>query len=164
MFLRPPSGLDSTRDSPGLNSVHNPERKLGRRTTLGKKKRTEEKESHGSGRAQDASPFGCRERHAMAIACGTDAPPAGYAIPDAMVHQDALRVQTSGRRDMHDITAQAAETVVRSGIRTGTADAFRVGSTGRNAPCLCRPRWHSRSRQPPGPIVGPRDGGLVGIP
>lgn len=46
-----------------------------------------------------------------------------------MVHQEKLSLQTSGHRDMHDITAQVAEIVERSGIRTGTVHVFNIGST-----------------------------------
>lgn len=46
-----------------------------------------------------------------------------------MVHQDRLRLSTSGHRDMHDITRNVAEIVNRSGIRTGTVTVFNVGST-----------------------------------
>jgi len=46
-----------------------------------------------------------------------------------MVHQDAIRIKTSGHRDVHDITAQVAGIVAGSGIRTGTVHVFTVGST-----------------------------------
>ena len=46
-----------------------------------------------------------------------------------MVHQQTLTVATRGHRDMHDITAQVARIVGQSGIRTGTAHLFNVGST-----------------------------------
>jgi secondary thiamine-phosphate synthase enzyme len=46
-----------------------------------------------------------------------------------MVHQDTIHIKTSGHRDMHDITAHVADLVARSGIRTGTAHVFNVGST-----------------------------------
>lgn len=46
-----------------------------------------------------------------------------------MVHQDTIRLRTSGHRDMHDITAQVAGIVTASGIRTGTVHVFNVGST-----------------------------------
>ncbi len=46
-----------------------------------------------------------------------------------MTHQERFAVQTAGHRDMHDITARVAEAVTRSGIRTGTAHVFNVGST-----------------------------------
>lgn len=46
-----------------------------------------------------------------------------------MTHQERFAVQTAGHRDMHDITAQVAEAVTRSGIRTGIAHVFNVGST-----------------------------------
>lgn len=46
-----------------------------------------------------------------------------------MVHQDTIRLRTSGHRDMHDITAQVAGIVTASGIRTGTVHVFNIGST-----------------------------------
>ena len=46
-----------------------------------------------------------------------------------MVHQDRIRVSTAGHRDMHDITRQVAAIVEQSGIQTGTANVFNVGST-----------------------------------
>lgn len=47
-----------------------------------------------------------------------------------MVHQDEIQIQTSGHRDMHDLTAQVSQIVSQSGIRTGTVQVFNVGSTG----------------------------------
>jgi secondary thiamine-phosphate synthase enzyme len=46
-----------------------------------------------------------------------------------MVHQERFHFQTAGHRDMHDLTGQVAEAVGRSGIRTGVAHVFAVGST-----------------------------------
>ena len=48
---------------------------------------------------------------------------------DSMIHQHTIQLKTSGHRDMHGITAAVAEVVVNSGIRTGTAHIFNVGST-----------------------------------
>jgi secondary thiamine-phosphate synthase enzyme len=47
-----------------------------------------------------------------------------------MTYQDRFAVQTSGHRDIHDITEQVAEIVARSGVRVGIAHVFNVGSTG----------------------------------
>ena len=47
-----------------------------------------------------------------------------------MVHQQQIQIDTSGHRDMHDITDAVAEVVARSGIETGTVHVFNVGSTG----------------------------------
>ena len=47
-----------------------------------------------------------------------------------MVYQGEVSVRTSGQRDMRDITDDVAQIVNRSGIRTGTAHVFNVGSTG----------------------------------
>ena len=46
-----------------------------------------------------------------------------------MTHQERIAIKTAGHRDMHDITAQVEAIVARSGIRTGVAHAFNVGST-----------------------------------
>ncbi|MFC1453238.1 YjbQ family protein, partial [Verrucomicrobiota bacterium] len=46
-----------------------------------------------------------------------------------MIHQEEIRIETSGHRDIHDITADVAEIVQRSGVKTGTAQVFNVGST-----------------------------------
>jgi secondary thiamine-phosphate synthase enzyme len=47
-----------------------------------------------------------------------------------MVHQEAISIQTSGQKDMHDITAPVAEIIGRSGIQAGVSHVFNVGSTG----------------------------------
>ncbi|MGQ9651190.1 MAG: secondary thiamine-phosphate synthase enzyme YjbQ [Phycisphaerae bacterium] len=46
-----------------------------------------------------------------------------------MTHQDTIHIRTSGHRDMHDITEQVARIVRESGIRTGIAHLFNLGST-----------------------------------
>ena len=47
-----------------------------------------------------------------------------------MTYQDMITVRTSGHRDMHDITDQVTQIVQASGIRTGIAHVFNIGSTG----------------------------------
>jgi len=47
-----------------------------------------------------------------------------------MTHQEAIQLETSGHRDIHDITAGVAEIVKRSGVQIGAAHVFNVGSTG----------------------------------
>jgi len=47
-----------------------------------------------------------------------------------MTYQDQITVQTSGHRDIHDITDQVAQVVRASGVQTGIAHVFNVGSTG----------------------------------
>lgn len=47
-----------------------------------------------------------------------------------MVHQERLSIETSGHRDMHDITEQVAQVVGRSEIETGVAHVLNLGSTG----------------------------------
>ena len=47
-----------------------------------------------------------------------------------MVHQDQLTLDTSGHRDMHDITEQVQSIVRQSQIQCGTVNVFNVGSTG----------------------------------
>ena len=46
-----------------------------------------------------------------------------------MIHQEEIRIETSGHRDIHDITAEVASVVQRSGVETGTAHVFNIGST-----------------------------------
>jgi secondary thiamine-phosphate synthase enzyme len=46
-----------------------------------------------------------------------------------MVHQHQFSIRTSGQGDMHDVTEQVAAAVAESGIKTGTANVFNVGST-----------------------------------
>ncbi len=47
-----------------------------------------------------------------------------------MVYQDTISIRTSGHRDMHDITEQVTRIVRASGVRTGVAHVFNIGSTG----------------------------------
>jgi len=47
-----------------------------------------------------------------------------------MTYQRELQLQTSGHREMHDLTDQVAQVVSASGIHTGVANIFNVGSTG----------------------------------
>ena len=47
-----------------------------------------------------------------------------------MVFQETIEIRTAGHRDIHDITDQVAEIVAASGIRSGLAHVFNVGSTG----------------------------------
>ena len=44
-------------------------------------------------------------------------------------HREEIRIDTTGHRDIHDITARVADIVARAGVRTGTAHVFNVGST-----------------------------------
>ena len=46
-----------------------------------------------------------------------------------MSYQERFSLSTSGHRDMHDITARVAEVVAGSGIQTGVAHVFNIGST-----------------------------------
>lgn len=47
-----------------------------------------------------------------------------------MVFQEILIVSSSGHGDMHDLTHEVARLVTASGIQTGIAHIFNVGSTG----------------------------------
>jgi secondary thiamine-phosphate synthase enzyme len=47
-----------------------------------------------------------------------------------MVYQEVLAVATRGHGEMHDLTEKVARIVAASGIRTGMAHIFNVGSTG----------------------------------
>ncbi len=46
-----------------------------------------------------------------------------------MVHQKQFTIQTRGHRDMHDLTEAVNRIVNESGIRTGIAQVFNIGST-----------------------------------
>jgi secondary thiamine-phosphate synthase enzyme len=46
-----------------------------------------------------------------------------------MVHQQQLTLRTRGHGDMHDLTDQVNEVVSASGVQTGMAHVFAVGST-----------------------------------
>ena len=47
-----------------------------------------------------------------------------------MVYQREIQLQTSGHRQMQDLTAEVARIVTESGLRTGLVHIFNVGSTG----------------------------------
>src|SRR5262245_49248557 len=47
-----------------------------------------------------------------------------------MVYQQEIQLQTSGHRQMHDLTKKVAEAVRTSRIQTGTVNVFNIGSTG----------------------------------
>jgi secondary thiamine-phosphate synthase enzyme len=47
-----------------------------------------------------------------------------------MTHQQQLTLETSGHRDMHDLTAEVRRAVHISGIATGIVNIHVVGSTG----------------------------------
>ena len=51
-------------------------------------------------------------------------------VVETVVYQDTISIRTSGHRDMHDITDQVTRIVQASGIRTGVAHVFNIGSTG----------------------------------
>ncbi len=46
-----------------------------------------------------------------------------------MTHQDTIRLSTSGHRDIHDITREVTSIVQASGVTTGIAHLFNIGST-----------------------------------
>jgi len=47
-----------------------------------------------------------------------------------MVFQHELTIETTGHRDMHDLTDEVERIVASSGIRCGLVNVFNVGSTG----------------------------------
>ncbi len=47
-----------------------------------------------------------------------------------MIYRDEIVVETSGHRDMHELTNRVEAIAVRSGIQNGTVHVFNVGSTG----------------------------------
>ena len=46
-----------------------------------------------------------------------------------MTYQQQISVNTKGSGDMHNLTEQVAAAVTSSGVRTGTANIFNIGST-----------------------------------
>lgn len=46
-----------------------------------------------------------------------------------MVYQDTIAINTSGNGDLHDLSDRLASIVNQSGIKTGIATIFNVGST-----------------------------------
>lgn len=46
-----------------------------------------------------------------------------------MVHQEIIRLSTSGNGDMHDLSDAVTAIVEKSGVATGTVHVFAVGST-----------------------------------
>jgi secondary thiamine-phosphate synthase enzyme len=46
-----------------------------------------------------------------------------------MNYQQQITISTKGHGDMHDLTGQVAATIAASGIQTGTANVFNIGST-----------------------------------
>ena len=46
------------------------------------------------------------------------------------VHQEQIRIETSGHRQMHNLTGEVEQIVAASEIQTGTCQVFNVGSTG----------------------------------
>ncbi len=47
----------------------------------------------------------------------------------AMTKQQQISIHTKGHGDMHDVTGAVAQAVSASGVRTGIAHVFNVGST-----------------------------------
>jgi len=47
-----------------------------------------------------------------------------------MIYQKQILLETRGHRHLHDLTADVARIVHDSGVHTGTAHVFNVGSTG----------------------------------
>ena len=47
-----------------------------------------------------------------------------------MTYQQEIEIQTTGHRQMHDLTNEVARAVTASRVRTGMANVFVVGSTG----------------------------------
>ena len=47
-----------------------------------------------------------------------------------MIYQREIQVETTGHRQMHDLTEEIARVVNASRIRSGTVNSFNVGSTG----------------------------------
>ena len=56
-----------------------------------------------------------------------------------MTHQETIHLEASGHRHMHDITPLVEEIVRNSGIQTGSAHIFNVGSTAAVGTIECEP-------------------------
>jgi secondary thiamine-phosphate synthase enzyme len=53
----------------------------------------------------------------------------GFDIKNGMTYQREIQVQTTGHKEMHDLTDEVARIVADSGVRSGVAHIFNVGST-----------------------------------
>ena len=53
----------------------------------------------------------------------------GLDINNGMTYQREIQVQTAGHKEMHDLTGEVARIVNESGVRSGVAHVFNVGST-----------------------------------
>jgi secondary thiamine-phosphate synthase enzyme len=53
-----------------------------------------------------------------------------FELEIGMIFQQEIHIQTTGHRQMHDLTERVAKVVATSRIRTGWANVFNVGSTG----------------------------------
>ena len=47
-----------------------------------------------------------------------------------MIYQREIQLQTAGHRQMHNLTDEVAQIVNASGVQSGVAHIFNVGSTG----------------------------------
>lgn len=47
-----------------------------------------------------------------------------------MIYREEITVETTGHRDMHEITKRVEAVAVRSGIQDGIVHIFNIGSTG----------------------------------
>ena len=47
-----------------------------------------------------------------------------------MIYQREIEIQTTGHREMHDLTHEVAQVVSTSRIQAGVVNIFNVGSTG----------------------------------
>jgi len=53
----------------------------------------------------------------------------GLDVNNQMTYQREIQVQTTGHKKMHDLTGEVARIVKESGVRSGVAHVFNVGST-----------------------------------
>ena len=53
----------------------------------------------------------------------------GFDINNGMTYQREIQIQTNGHKEMHDLTGEVARIVNESGVRSGVAHVFNVGST-----------------------------------
>ena len=61
-----------------------------------------------------------------------------------MVHQEQINLSTKSHGDMHDLTDKVNQIVKNSGIETGMAHVFNIGSTAAIGTTLVRARTSTR--------------------
>jgi secondary thiamine-phosphate synthase enzyme len=71
-----------------------------------------------------------RDARAQANRCERLASAAGSRYEEGMIHQREIQLETTGHRQMHDLTGEIARIVSESRVSTGLVHIFTLGSTG----------------------------------